>query len=81
MNRSDYTSINRRNSNSNYGSKAPSTKKIRFTDRTAPDYEKRFVVSEYCQHKMLDLVDKMMEKNRRETQDWKLRENVIRKID
>ena len=46
---------------------------MRFTDRTAPEYEKRFVVSENCQEKMLNLVEKMLSKNRKEAQDWKLR--------
>ena len=45
MNRSDYSSSFVCRRNSNFGSKAPSVKKIRFTDRTAPEYEKRIVIS------------------------------------
>ena len=80
MNRSNNSGfLNRRHSN--FCSKAPSAKKFRFTDRTAADNEKRYVISEACQAKMAILVSEMMKKPRKETSDWTLKENLIKKID
>ena len=82
MNRSNYSSCYCcQRKNSNYGSKAPSNKKIKFTDRTAAGDEKRLIPSEGCKQKMLILIDKLLDKPRREGQDWKLRENILKKID
>ena len=58
---------------SQLGGGATSLKKIRFTDRTAPDYENRITVGEECRKRMLDVVVQMEGKKRREGQDSKLR--------
>jgi hypothetical protein len=60
---------------------APSLRKIRFTERTAPEYERRMVVGDDCMQRMLEEVEKLVGKKRREAQDNKLRENIFRKID
>jgi hypothetical protein len=80
MNRSDFSSSMAKRY-SFFGSKAPSVRKIKFTDRTAPENEKRIIVSEDCQNRIQSFVETLANKKRREAQDWKIRENIMRKID
>lgn len=56
-------------------------KKIKFTDRTAPESENRIVVSQDCMDRMQVTVDQLVLKKRRELRDNKIRENIIKKID
>ena len=53
----------------------------KFTDRTAAETEKRVVISEDCQMKMIDIVSQFQSKSRREMKDSTIRNNIIRKID
>ncbi len=60
--------------------KTMSLKKVRFTERTALEQEKRFVAGEDIIRRMSSEVGKLIVKKRREAQDNKLRENIFRKI-
>lgn len=74
-------SINGQRRLSTIGKQTHSNKKIKFTDRTAPDNDNRIAVTQECKNRMLDLVSELASKKRREGLDNKVRENLIKKID